>query len=33
MDIVDENWVPREAVMGPNTAAAWLTTLAVPAKH
>jgi catechol 2,3-dioxygenase-like lactoylglutathione lyase family enzyme len=33
MDVVDDHWVPREAVMGPATAAAYLTTLAVPAKH
>jgi catechol 2,3-dioxygenase-like lactoylglutathione lyase family enzyme len=33
MDVVDDQWVPREAVMGPATAAAWLTTLPVPAKH
>jgi catechol 2,3-dioxygenase-like lactoylglutathione lyase family enzyme len=33
MDVVDENWVPREDVMGPNTAAVWLCTMAVPAKH
>jgi catechol 2,3-dioxygenase-like lactoylglutathione lyase family enzyme len=33
MDVVDDNWVPREAVMGPDTAAAFLTTLPVAAKH
>jgi catechol 2,3-dioxygenase-like lactoylglutathione lyase family enzyme len=33
MDVVDENWVPREDIMGPNTAAVWLTTMAVPVKH
>jgi catechol 2,3-dioxygenase-like lactoylglutathione lyase family enzyme len=33
MDVVDDNWVPREDVMGPNTAAVWLCTMAVPAKH
>jgi catechol 2,3-dioxygenase-like lactoylglutathione lyase family enzyme len=33
MDVVDDAWVPREAVMGPATAAAWLTSLAVPVKH
>jgi catechol 2,3-dioxygenase-like lactoylglutathione lyase family enzyme len=33
MDVVDDQWVPREAVMGPATAAAWLTNLPVPAKH
>lgn len=33
MDVVDDAWVPREAIMGPDTAAAWLTTMAVPGKH
>ncbi len=33
MDVVDDHWVPREAVMGPATAAAWLTTLPAPVQH
>jgi catechol 2,3-dioxygenase-like lactoylglutathione lyase family enzyme len=34
MDVVDDRWVPREAIMGPDTAAVWLTTVTAPTgKH
>lgn len=34
MDVVDDYWQPREAIMGPETAAAWLTTVNTPTgKH
>jgi catechol 2,3-dioxygenase-like lactoylglutathione lyase family enzyme len=34
MDVVDDSWHPREAIMGPDTAAVWLTTVSTPTgKH